>query len=178
MYPCTCLLYFLFGLPNLKSTTTTCPSCIITLSGRRVCNTPSSLYIMAHSLNNCQRPEYQSCISGMEKALWVTFRISSSTLRLPITPSKISLSMAVSMSFSVSIAENRVCSKRPRLIKRSSDSSSSIPLIKSAERLDCRNSISCRIDSMLTGSLSGFRVNLLVETFSSFFEEGQSSPCS
>ena len=42
--------------------------------------------------------------------------------------------MALSMSFSVSIAENRVCSKRPRLMKRQLDSASSTPAMKSAER--------------------------------------------
>ena len=127
IYPCTCLLYFLFCFPNLKSTTTISLSRIMTRSGRRVRSSPFSCQMMSHSLNNCQSPEYQSCTWGMEKAWRVSSRISSSVSGLPMMPSNISWSMALSMSSSVSMAEKRVCSRRPRFMKRLSDSSSSTP---------------------------------------------------
>ena len=127
IYPFTCLLYFLFRFPNLKSTTTISLPRIMTRSGRRVCSSPFSCQMMSHSLKSCQLPEYQSCTSGREKARWVSSRISLSVSGLPMMPSKTSWAMASSMSSSVSMAEKSVCSRRPRLMKRLSDSSSSTP---------------------------------------------------
>ena len=168
MYPCTCLLYFLLGLPNLKSTTTIVPLRIITRSGRRLRSSPFSCQIMSHSLNSCQVPEYQSLICGCEKALWVNSRISSSVSVRPITPSNTRRLMASSISSSVSMAEKSVCSKRPRLMKRWLDSASSTPAMKSAERLDWRNSMSCRMLSMCTGSFTGFCASLFTTLLSVF----------
>ena len=131
---------------------------------------------MAHSLNNFHSPEYHSCTSGREKAFMVKVRISSSVSLLPITPSNTSFWMADSISSFVSMAENSVCNNCPWFMKRSSDSSSESPFMKSAERFDCRNSISGCMDSMLTGSFSGLRVSLLPESTIFSSSDGQRSP--
>ena len=132
--------------------------------------------MIAHSLNNLHSPEYHSCTSGREKAFTVRERICSSASLLPMIPSNIKRWMAGSMSSLVSMAENKVCNNCPWFMKRSSDSSSESPLIKSADRLDCRNSISGCIDSILTGSFSGLRVSLLPESIFFSFSDGQRSP--
>ena len=169
-------MYCLLGLPNLKSTTTSRPSFIITRSGRRFLSSPFSVQMMSHSLNSRHVPSYHSFTCGSSKARCVSARISSSVSCRPITPSNTRRLMASSMSASVRMAENSVCSSRPRSMNRCSDSSSSTPAMKSAERLDCLNSTSCFRLSITTGRFVAFRASRFVTSRSAFSSEAHSSP--